>query len=127
LIAATAGGDFASANEAWAEPWLQCLLANTPNGQDICYTIPAPYIPNYYWTYATDAMSALAGVYYFLTLGVDPEDWRRVWGWMTCKGRRKGEPSADFVDGTGEKVLDEGTTDTSTKTLDGTMAAGEMN
>lgn len=63
LLAATSTGDFAKANEKWAGPWLECLLRNAPNGQDECYAIPQPYVPNYYWQYATDVMSALPGGY----------------------------------------------------------------
>ncbi|KAI9002946.1 hypothetical protein DFJ74DRAFT_695406 [Hyaloraphidium curvatum] len=93
LLAATSG-DFAQANAAWAGDWLACLLANAPNGQDACYQIPKPYIPDWYWSYATDVLSALPGIFYYITLGTDPSDYKRLVS-CSCLKRKGGAQEAD--------------------------------
>ncbi|KAI9030368.1 hypothetical protein DFJ74DRAFT_656329 [Hyaloraphidium curvatum] len=96
------GGDPASGAAEWGQEWLTCLIRNVPEGQDACAHITKPHVPRFEWVFTTDVMSAIVGIFYFITLGTQISDWMRlsdialqVWdsgrAWAESKLRRGGE------------------------------------
>ncbi|KAJ3344039.1 hypothetical protein HDU93_003202 [Gonapodya sp. JEL0774] len=86
LFAVTTGGNLAASATDWGNEWLKCIYANAPNGHDLCSYIPKQHVPSETWTETTEIMAAATGIFYFIALGTNPADWRRVVGYLS--GRR---------------------------------------
>ncbi|KXS19683.1 hypothetical protein M427DRAFT_427487 [Gonapodya prolifera JEL478] len=89
---ASAGGSLVSGATAWGNEWIACLFANSPDGHAACAHIPGEHIPKEAWTEMTEIMAACPGIFYFITLGTNINDWKRVIGYL--RGRRSTEDSA---------------------------------